>query len=76
MTPTTPREALENSLIRVEDDNSFLGNMPETIDAILTALAPFMRTQGTVEVCKPCAGYIQINQGDCGDGCPIKQVTK
>lgn len=97
MTPTTPREALEKGLCVKHFDASHGPNAPPThttpvhtatIDAILTALAPFMKTPGTVEVCKLCSVDVtklsddykkgcrgNIKSDNYSTNCPIKQVT-
>lgn len=51
---TTPREALEPLLCLNGNGPIKNGPVIASIDAILTALAPHLRTPGTVEVCTFC----------------------
>lgn len=76
--PPTPREALEKAecVYRPEFAEMVTPNVAE-IDAILTALAPFLRTPGAREVCgmlnceKP-----EYQWQDCeAANCPIRKAT-
>lgn len=83
--PTTPREALTESLIEIDlrhHHTAYLGHLPETIDAILHTLAPFMRTPGTTEVCenhvyKECFNHGgAMRFGKCKvKPCPLRKET-
>jgi hypothetical protein len=63
---TTPRDAL----IR----NPEYGFSDDEIDCILTAISPFLRTPGTVEVCAVCDMRLSSNQycEEKRDNCPLK----
>lgn len=72
---TTPREALELS------KDGFLSGLGDTqVTAILTALAPFLRTPGTVEVCVhhddgACINPLRQTTNDCHHlQCPLKST--
>lgn len=74
---TTPREALEPLLCLNGNGPIKNGPVIASIDAILTALAPFLRTPGTVEVCGDCLADLNwVRNFGCkhklGDTCPLK----
>lgn len=80
----TPREALDRFIdIPATRAPSKIWLNQDYIDAILTALAPYLRTPGTFEVCELCGRAASLlNKLGCGKlydihgerECPIKQV--
>lgn len=77
---TTPREALLSSDFLVTERGTYRHFYSAEIDAILTALAPHLKTPHTLEIC-PCERQLVIGHdedyGFCQhDNCPIRKATK
>ena len=84
MTPP-PREALQGLTGIVEDSNGetyVVLMMDETVDKVLTALAPFLIPEGCVLACGFC-GWKLTDEGACGGlshpsidrNCPLRKAT-